>query len=133
MPFLNNLLLDIYNIFTLKNQTDFISFINTRIELLFAVEFSVQICFPSLSSQALGTSLMSKKINFEKSIGELEAIVNQLEKGALSLDESLKQFEKGIRLARECQETLSKAEQKIETLTQAEPGSADLIHEGSDD
>lgn len=59
---------------------------------------------------------MSKSINFEKSMTELEAIVRQLEKGELSLEESLKQFEKGIKLTRQCQEVLSQAEQKIETL-----------------
>ena len=59
---------------------------------------------------------MTKPMHFEKSITELETIVTQLEKGELSLDESLKQFEKGIALARKCEETLSKAEQKIEAL-----------------
>ena len=60
---------------------------------------------------------MSHGIHFEQSITELEEIVRQLEKGELSLEDSLKQFEKGIRLARHCQEVLQKAEQKIETLT----------------
>lgn len=61
---------------------------------------------------------MTKNINFEQSISELEGIVNTLEKGELSLDESLKQFEKGIGLARQCQNVLTQAEQKIEMLTQ---------------
>jgi exodeoxyribonuclease VII small subunit len=60
---------------------------------------------------------MTKPVHFEKSIAELETIVMQLEKGELSLDESLKQFEKGISLARKCEETLTKAEQKIEGLS----------------
>ncbi|MDF1757121.1 MAG: exodeoxyribonuclease VII small subunit [Legionellaceae bacterium] len=60
---------------------------------------------------------MTKPIPFEKSIKELEAIVIQLEKGELSLDDSLKQFEKGISLARICQEKLTSAEQKIEFLS----------------
>ena len=60
---------------------------------------------------------MTKPIHFEQSISELESIVMQLEKGELSLDESLKQFEKGISLARKCEETLNKAEQKIEMLS----------------
>lgn len=59
---------------------------------------------------------MTKSISFEKSIQELEEIVSLLEKGDLSLDESLKQFEKGVSLARMCQENLAKAEQKIEIL-----------------
>ena len=60
---------------------------------------------------------MTKPVHFEKSIAELETIVMQLEKGELSLDESLKQFEKGISLARKCEETLTQAEQKIELLS----------------
>ena len=60
---------------------------------------------------------MSKSIPFEKSIQELEAIVALLEKGDLSLDDSLKQFEKGIGLAKICQEKLTSAEQKIKTLS----------------
>lgn len=60
---------------------------------------------------------MSKGIHFEQSITELEEIVRQLEKGELTLEESLKQFEKGISIARRCQNALNQAEQKIETLT----------------
>lgn len=60
---------------------------------------------------------MKKPINFEKSMAELESIVMQLEKGELSLDDSLKQFEKGINLARSCQDVLTTAEQKIEILS----------------
>jgi exodeoxyribonuclease VII small subunit len=59
---------------------------------------------------------MEKVIAFEHSIADLETIVAQLEKGELSLEESLKQFEAGIKLARECKETLKQAEQKIEYL-----------------
>ncbi|MFA5960430.1 MAG: exodeoxyribonuclease VII small subunit [Tatlockia sp.] len=59
---------------------------------------------------------MTKPIHFEKSMTDLEQIVMQLEKGDLSLEESLKQFEKGITLARKCQEVLNQAEQKIEML-----------------
>jgi exodeoxyribonuclease VII small subunit len=60
---------------------------------------------------------MSKPIPFEKSMAELQDIVIQLEKGELSLEESLQQFEKGIALARECQGILNTAEQKIEILS----------------
>lgn len=60
---------------------------------------------------------MTKPIHFEKSIAELETIVMQLENGDLSLEESLKQYEKGITLARKCEETLTRAEQKIELLS----------------
>lgn len=60
---------------------------------------------------------MSKPISFEKSLSQLQNIVTQLEKGELSLEDSLEQFEKGIALARECQDLLNKAEQKIEILS----------------
>lgn len=60
---------------------------------------------------------MAKGIHFEQSISELELIVKQLEKGELPLEEAMKQFEKGISLARTCQDLLVKAEQKVEQLT----------------
>ena len=55
-------------------------------------------------------------INFEKALGELEGIVEDLESGDLSLENSLKSFEKGIKLARQCQEQLSKAELQVQKL-----------------
>lgn len=60
---------------------------------------------------------MSKNINFEQSLANLELIVKELEKGELSLEDSLKQFEKGIQLSRLCQDVLQQAEQKIELLS----------------
>lgn len=68
---------------------------------------------------------MSKPIPFEKHIQQLENIVTSLEAGDLSLDESLKQFEKGITLARQCQTILEQAEQKIATLSQTSPSELD--------
>lgn len=59
---------------------------------------------------------MSKPIEFEKSIQALEQVVSALEKGDISLDDALKQFEKGIGLTRTCQTLLSDAEQKINQL-----------------
>jgi exodeoxyribonuclease VII small subunit len=53
---------------------------------------------------------------FESALGELETIVKQLEQGDLDLEESLKLFEKGVRLSRECRERLAKAERRIEIL-----------------
>ncbi len=54
--------------------------------------------------------------NFEESLERLEAIVQQLEDGALGLDESLKQYEQGVALLRRSYELLRKAERKIEVL-----------------
>lgn len=67
---------------------------------------------------------MSETIQFEQSVSELEHIVKQLENGELSLEDSLKEFEKGIHLARKCQEVLNQAEQKIEFLTKTQTHSA---------
>ena len=60
---------------------------------------------------------MAKTMHFEKAIGDLEHIVAQLENGELALEDALKQFEKGITLARKCQDILNQAEQKIEILS----------------
>jgi len=53
---------------------------------------------------------------FEDSLQELEAIVEQLEQGDVSLEESLKSFEQGVKLTRTCQTALQTAEQKVEIL-----------------
>lgn len=50
-------------------------------------------------------------------MAELQEIVMQLEKGELPLEDSLKQFEQGISIARKCQDILNQAEQKIEILS----------------
>lgn len=54
--------------------------------------------------------------DFERSLAELEAIVGKLEAGDLSLDESLRQFERGVQLTRLCQSALKQAEHKVEIL-----------------
>ena len=61
---------------------------------------------------------MSKKDteSFETGLGKLEGIVEKLERGELSLEESLKLYEEGIRLSRMCHERLQDAEGKIELL-----------------
>jgi len=58
----------------------------------------------------------AKLPDFEKSLRELETIVERMEQGELSLDESLKQFERGVALTRACQSALQQAEQKVEIL-----------------
>ena len=57
-----------------------------------------------------------KKQSFEEAMGRLEAIVAQLEKGECGLDQSLKLFEEGAKLAGQCEELLDKAEQKVSLL-----------------
>lgn len=58
-----------------------------------------------------------KQPDFEKSLQQLEDIVESLETGELTLEQSLKQFEQGIELTRSCQEALSDAEQTVKILT----------------
>ena len=59
---------------------------------------------------------MSDKRTFEQSMSDLDAIVKQMEGGSLSLDDSMKAFERGVGLARECDALLSEAKAKVEKL-----------------
>lgn len=64
---------------------------------------------------------MSKKEEkFEVVLEKLQAIVRELEGGECSLEDSLKKFEDGMLLAKQCQERLNQAEQKIEILVRAD-------------
>ncbi|MCP1727131.1 exodeoxyribonuclease VII small subunit [Natronospira proteinivora] len=58
-----------------------------------------------------------KQVDFEQSLNELEALVERLEGGDLSLEESLKAFESGVALTRQCRDALTQAEQKIQKLS----------------
>jgi exodeoxyribonuclease VII small subunit len=60
----------------------------------------------------------TRKIDFEASLEQLEQLVEQMEEGELTLEESLKAFEAGVKLTRECQQALQDAEQKVEVLMQ---------------
>ncbi len=60
----------------------------------------------------------SENQSFEKSIAELEAIVQRMESGELSLEGSLEAFESGMRLSREAQSALAAAELKVQQLTE---------------
>ena len=63
---------------------------------------------------------MSEKeteIDFEKALAELEQLVETMEKGDLTLEQSLKLFERGVSLTRACQQALANAEQKVQILT----------------
>ena len=63
---------------------------------------------------------MTKQTNypFEASLKRLEELVDKMEKGELSLEASLKTFEEGIKLTRECQQALKEAEQKVSLLVE---------------
>ncbi|QSX30999.1 exodeoxyribonuclease VII small subunit [Shewanella cyperi] len=78
---------------------------------------------------------MAKKpdsLTFEESLLELERIVGELEQGDVSLDDALKQFERGIGLVRASQAKLEQAEQKVAILLKQEPDAplADFLPEG---
>ena len=70
-------------------------------------------------TSATGTDVEASTpaLEFEDALEELETLVTRMESGELSLDESLKAFERGVTLARQCQTQLSHAEQKIQQLT----------------
>jgi exodeoxyribonuclease VII small subunit len=55
-------------------------------------------------------------LDFERSLGELEQLVERLERGDLPLDEALGTFERGVALTRQCQSALRSAQQKVEIL-----------------
>jgi len=57
-----------------------------------------------------------KAVDFEQALQDLEGLVTTMEQGELSLEESLKAFETGIKLTRDCQSRLSEAEQKVQLL-----------------
>lgn len=57
---------------------------------------------------------------FEESLTELQEIVNTLEAGTAGLEESMEQFERGVKLLRSCYQRLETAEQKIEILTRVD-------------
>lgn len=60
-------------------------------------------------------------LTFEQALAELETLVTTMEQGELSLEESLKSFERGVELTRTCQQALKEAEQKIEILSRKTP------------
>lgn len=59
----------------------------------------------------------SEAFDFEQALAELEQLVERMEQGELSLEQSLKDFERGIALTRACQGALKDAEQKVQILT----------------
>jgi len=77
--------------------------------------------------------MAEKKPTFETSLQELERIVRRLEEGDSSLEDSLKLFEDGVRLSRECQQRLNQAERRIEVLLKDENGNPTLQTIGKED
>jgi len=67
-----------------------------------------------------------EKFNFEKAIQGLEKIVDDLESGELSLEDSIKAFEKGIELSKLCRKKLEKAENRVKKMLEKSGGDFDL-------
>jgi len=65
---------------------------------------------------------VGKEAGFEKSLEELEQLVERMEDGELSLEQSLRTYERGIKLARSCQKALDEAEQRVELLSEPDEG-----------
>ena len=62
--------------------------------------------------------MAAEKFNFNKGLFKLEEIISKMESGDLSLEESLKYFEEGIKIHRECHTALTDAEQRISVLNE---------------
>jgi len=68
------------------------------------------------------TAKTNEPIQFEDSLGQLTQLVEKLESGELSLDESIAVFEKGVHLTKQCQTALTTAEQRVEVLMKKTDG-----------
>jgi exodeoxyribonuclease VII small subunit len=75
----------------------------------------------------------SKSFNLEKSLTDLESLVEELESGDLPLEKAMKKFEEGIKLTRGCQAALKDAEQKVEILLKSAGGDEALESFDADD
>jgi len=69
---------------------------------------------------------MPEKKSFEKSLDELEKIVEALEGGELTLEDSIRKYEAGVKLLKECYQYLEKTEKRIQKLVKKEDGSFSL-------
>lgn len=70
---------------------------------------------------------------FEKSLAQLETIVQQMDSGELTLEQSLQSFEKGIKLIRQCQESLNSAQERVQELIETNGELQSVDFEGDDD
>ncbi|MCB1691883.1 MAG: exodeoxyribonuclease VII small subunit [Pseudomonadales bacterium] len=73
-----------------------------------------------------------KSYPFEESLARLESLVEKMESGDLSLEQSLATFEEGIKLTRECQQALKDAEQKVRLLIEKSDGVTETPFEAPD-
>ena len=76
---------------------------------------------------------MSKRATFEEDMGKLEALVEKLEQNELPLEDSIKAFEEGMKLAGTLVKTLEKAQERVRKLTKTEQGTFELDAFGGGD
>lgn len=69
---------------------------------------------------------MSKEKKFEENLADLEAIVQKLEKGDVALEDAISEFQKGMKLSKELQETLNQAEKTLVKVMQADGTESDM-------
>ena len=74
-----------------------------------------------------------KKKSFEEALAKLEQITKELEEGDLSLEESLKYFDEGVKLAEQCNSKLNEAQKKVEILLKKNDGLKPVPFDGLDD
>ncbi len=74
----------------------------------------------------------TQETSFEQALSDLENLVEQLESGDLSLDQSLQQFKRGVELTRHCQGILEQAQQTVEQLIEANDESSAVPFESND-
>jgi exodeoxyribonuclease VII small subunit len=74
-----------------------------------------------------------KEIDLEKSLAQLEGLVEELESGDLPLDKAMQKFEQGVKLTRSCQTALQEAEQRVEILLKSAGGEEILAEFDAED
>ena len=70
---------------------------------------------------------MSKEKKFEENLADLEAIVQKLESGQVPLEEAISEFQKGMKLSKDLQETLDQAEKTMVKVMQADGSETELV------
>ncbi len=80
-----------------------------------------------------GETSKKRGVKFEKALNDLELLVEKMEAGDLSLEESLKAFEKGVKLSRDCQHALQQAEQTVKVLVEKEGAYSLALVAGEED
>ena len=73
---------------------------------------------PTANSAARAAEPGAADLDFETALADLESLVESMEAGEMSLEESLQAFERGVKLTRHCQVALKSAELKVKTLTE---------------